>query len=109
MKSTLAVAGAVMVAVLAASRPRAVGGAVRRVAAGLGVAAGVTLVIAGGGIGSLGTLIVSHAMARLLVGVSPTDPWAFGVAVAVLTLVAVAGCYLPARRAMRVDPIVALR
>jgi hypothetical protein len=42
-----AIAGAVMVAVLAASRPRAVRGAVRRVAAGLGVAAGVTLVIAG--------------------------------------------------------------
>jgi hypothetical protein len=42
-----AIAGVVMVAVLAASRPRAVPGAVRRVAAGLGVAAGVTLVIAG--------------------------------------------------------------
>jgi hypothetical protein len=42
-----AIAGIVMVAVLAASRPRAVRGAVRRVAAGLGVAAGVTLVIAG--------------------------------------------------------------
>ncbi|HEU5389114.1 MAG TPA: hypothetical protein VFV73_24760 [Streptosporangiaceae bacterium] len=42
-----AIAGAVMVAVLAASRPRAVRGAVRRVAGGLGVAAGVTLVIAG--------------------------------------------------------------
>jgi hypothetical protein len=42
-----AIAGTVMVAVLAASRPRAVRGAVRRVAAGLGVAAGVTLVIAG--------------------------------------------------------------
>jgi hypothetical protein len=51
----------------------------------------------------------SRAMAGLLVGVSPTDPLTFGAATAVLTISAVAGCYVPARRAARVDPIQALR
>jgi ABC-type antimicrobial peptide transport system permease subunit len=70
---------------------------------------GAWLAIAGTVIGLVGTLIVSHAMAHLLVGVSSTDPWTFGLAALVLTAVAIAGCYLPARRAIRVDPIVALR
>jgi putative ABC transport system permease protein len=70
---------------------------------------GVRLAIAGAAIGLVGTLVVARAMARLLVGVSPNDPWTFGVATLVLTTVAVAGCYLPARRAVRVDPISALR
>jgi len=70
---------------------------------------GMRLAIAGAAVGLVGTLIVSRAMARLLFGVSPTDPWTFAVAAAVLAAVAALGCSLPARRAVRVDPIAALR
>lgn len=84
-------------------------GAQRGDVIGLVMGEGMRLAIVGAAIGLIGTLIVSHAMARLLFGVSPTDPWTFAVAAAVLTTVAAAGCYLPARRAIRVDPIGALR
>jgi len=52
---------------------------------------------------------VSQVLGSLLVDVSPTDPLTFGAVAAVLVFAAVAGCMVPARRAMRVDPAVALR
>jgi len=70
---------------------------------------GLGLALAGSGLGLLGALIVSHLMEGLLYGVRPTDPLTF-VGVALLLIgVALFACYIPARRAMRVDPIVALR
>jgi ABC-type antimicrobial peptide transport system permease subunit len=70
---------------------------------------GLKLAVAGAIIGILAALIVSHLMAGLLYGVSPSDPLTFVGLTIVLTIVALAACYIPARRAMRVDPIIALR
>jgi len=70
---------------------------------------GLALALAGAALGVGGALIVSHLMAGLLYGVTPDDPVTFiGVTLA-LTAVALAACCIPARRAMRVDPLVALR
>jgi ABC-type lipoprotein release transport system permease subunit len=52
---------------------------------------------------------VTRYMTSLLYGIAPRDPATFGVAAGMLGVVALAACYLPARRAMGVDPMVALR
>jgi ABC-type antimicrobial peptide transport system permease subunit len=70
---------------------------------------GLGLAAAGAGLGVVAALIVSHLMAGLLYGVSPSDPLTFISLTIVLVIVALAACYIPARRAMRVDPIIALR
>jgi putative ABC transport system permease protein len=69
---------------------------------------GLELAIAGAAVGLAGALILSHLMAGLLYGVSPVDPLTFIGVTLVLTAVALAACYIPAMRAMRVDPLVAL-
>jgi predicted permease len=70
---------------------------------------GMRLAIAGAALGLVGALIVSQLMAGLLYGVRPTDPLTFGGVTGLLVAVAVLACYMPARRAVRVDPLIALR
>jgi putative ABC transport system permease protein len=54
-------------------------------------------------------LAVTRAMSSILFGISPTDPATFAAILLLLGTIALLACYLPARRATRVDPMVALR
>ncbi len=69
---------------------------------------GLGLAAAGSGVGLAGALIVSHLMAGLLYGVSPSDLPTFAGVTLVLTTVALAASYIPALRAMHLDPITTL-
>jgi len=70
---------------------------------------GIAAALAGVSIGVLAGLVLTRLMASLLYGVTPGDRFTFASVAVLLTIVALAASYLPARRAMGVDPIVALR
>jgi ABC-type antimicrobial peptide transport system permease subunit len=70
---------------------------------------GLRLVGAGELIGLLGSLALTRVMTSLLFGVAATDPLTFAGAALLLGAVALAACFIPARRAARADPLIALR
>jgi putative ABC transport system permease protein len=66
-------------------------------------------VLSGAGFGLLATLAFSRYVSNFLVGVSATDPITFVSATVFLVLIAIYACFVPARRAMNADPMIALR
>jgi predicted permease len=70
---------------------------------------GLVMTGVGIGIGLIAAVLVTRALTSLLFGVAPTDPFTFAVVALILTGAALAACYVPARRATRVDPMEALR
>jgi putative ABC transport system permease protein len=70
---------------------------------------GMVLALAGVAVGVLSAFALTHAVKSLLFGVTPTDPTTFATVALVLAAAALIACYIPARRAARIDPLRALR
>jgi len=84
-------------------------GATHRDVLGMVVGNGIKLSLAGLGIGLVCSALLTRLMASLLYGVRPTDPATFAMVSALLAAVALLASYIPARRAAKVDPMMALR
>jgi ABC-type antimicrobial peptide transport system permease subunit len=70
---------------------------------------GLKLAVLGVAIGLVGAFALTHVLAHLLFGVTPRDPFTFAGVALLLVSVAMIACWLPARRAMRINPMEALR
>jgi ABC-type antimicrobial peptide transport system permease subunit len=70
---------------------------------------GMTVALAGVGAGVVGAVLLGRMLGDLVYGVAPRDPRTFTVVAVVLLFVSLAACWVPARRAARVDPMLALR
>ena len=70
---------------------------------------GVRLVLIGVAFGTVGSLVLAQGLRKLLYAVSPTDPLTYALVLLVLASASLAAIYLPARRAMKLDPMAALR
>jgi putative ABC transport system permease protein len=84
-------------------------GATRRHIFELVIRQGAMLTIAGIGLGFAGALALQSVLATLVYGVRATDPATYAVVAGTLAMISLVACYIPARRAMGVDPLVALR
>ncbi|HEY2823465.1 MAG TPA: ABC transporter permease [Candidatus Acidoferrum sp.] len=76
---------------------------------GMVLGEGLRLAILGAGIGLIGSFFAARLLSGMLFGITASDPLTFGGVAIVLVVVALVACYIPARRATRVDPLVALR
>jgi putative ABC transport system permease protein len=97
-----------------AQRTREIGirialGAQRRDVFRIVVGQGLVLALVGIALGAVGAFALTRLISGLLFGVSPTDGPTFVMVSLIVTVVAFLACYLPARRATKVDPLVALR
>ncbi|MEO8129321.1 MAG: hypothetical protein ABJF23_17520 [Bryobacteraceae bacterium] len=73
------------------------------------LAQGAKISVAGILIGSAAAIMLTRLLTNLLYSVSPVDPATFAAVAMVLAVIAMAACYIPARRTLRVDPLIALR
>lgn len=103
-----------VIAYLVSQRTREIGirvalGATPRNILRLMMGHGMKLTLIGVAIGFVGAIAVTRLMRSLLFAVAPVDLMTFGVSSVVLMIVALLACFIPARRATKVDPLVALR